>query len=118
MQLAITPATRLLTAARYSVFRSSCIVSCGCEVVGALGGREDVDEAPDNGPKALNGAHGRFAQERLELGEGILNRVEIRAVGRQVEELRARRLDPLWLDRLSRITTSPGRSSGTRTCST
>src|SRR3954469_989220 len=28
----------------YSVFRSSCIVSCGSEVVGAFGGREDVDE--------------------------------------------------------------------------
>src|SRR5215204_686281 len=35
-----------------SVFRSGCIVSCGCEVVGAFGGREDVDEAPDGGPKA------------------------------------------------------------------
>src|SRR5215213_5459548 len=31
--------------------------------------------------------------------------------------IRARTLAPLWLDRLSRITTSPGRSSGTRTFS-
>src|SRR3954452_5848229 len=77
----------------YSVFRSSCIVSCGCEVVGAFDGCEDVDEAPDGGPKALNGPLGGFAQERFELGEGILNRVEIRAVGREIKQACPRRLD-------------------------
>src|SRR3954471_9278002 len=77
----------------YSVFRSSCIVSCGCEVVGAFDGCEDVDEAPDGGPKALNGPLGGFAQERFELGEGILNRVEIRAVGREIKQACTRRLD-------------------------
>src|SRR3954451_24271238 len=41
---------------RYSIFRSSCIVSCSSEVVGAFGGREDFDEAPDGVPKALNRA--------------------------------------------------------------
>src|SRR3954453_15034478 len=76
-----------------SVFRSSCIVSCGFEVVGAFGGCEDVDKAPDGGPKALNRTLGRLAQERLQLGEGLLDRVEVRAVRRQVEELCARRLD-------------------------
>src|SRR3954464_7242748 len=45
----------------YSVFRSSCIVSCGSEIVGAFGGREDVDEVPDGGPKALDGAFGGLA---------------------------------------------------------
>src|SRR6185503_3016698 len=81
------------TAENYSVFRSSCIVSCGSEVVGAFGGREDVDEVPNGGPKALDGALRGFAQERFELGEGILDRVEIRAVGRQVEQACPRRLD-------------------------
>src|SRR5881275_3246821 len=83
----------------YSVFRSSCIVSGRGEVVGALGGRESVDEAPDGGPKALDGAFGRLAQERLQLGESILNRVEVRTVGRQVEQACPRRLDqgsPPW----------------------
>src|SRR3954452_7816540 len=56
---------------RYSVFRSSCIVSCGSEVVGAFGGRKDVDEAPDGGPKALDGAFGGFAQERFESGHRL-----------------------------------------------
>jgi transposase InsO family protein len=77
----------------YSVIRSSCIVSSGSEVVGAFGGCEDVDEAPDGGPKALDRALGGLAQECFQFGESILNRVEVRAVRRQVEELRARRLD-------------------------
>src|SRR3954471_9858369 len=77
----------------YSVFRSSCIVSCGCEVVGAFDGCEAVDEAPDGGPKALNGPLGGFAQERFELGEGILNRVEIGRVRREIKQACTRRLD-------------------------
>src|SRR3954463_2627761 len=77
----------------YSVFRSGCIVSCGCKVVGAFGGCEDVDKAPDGGPKALDGAFGGLAQECFQFGEGLLDRVEVRAVRRQVEELCARRLD-------------------------
>jgi hypothetical protein len=41
------------------------------------------------------GSLGGFAQERLKLGEGVFDRIEVRRVGRQVEETRARRLDPL-----------------------
>src|SRR6185369_5440278 len=64
----------------YSVFRSSCIVSCGLEVVGAFGGREDVDEAPDGGPKAVDGALRGFPEQSFEFSKGVLDRVEIRAV--------------------------------------
>ena len=39
----------------------------------AFDGCEDVDEAADGGPKALEGAFGGFAQERFQFGEGILN---------------------------------------------
>ena len=77
----------------YSVFRSSCIVSCGLEVVGAFGGGEDLDEAPDGGPKALNRALGGFPEQSFEFGEGVLDRVEVGAVGRQVEQSCAGRLD-------------------------
>src|SRR3954454_12823732 len=77
----------------YSVFRSSCIVSCGSEVVGAFGGREDVDEAADGGPKALDGAFGGIAQESFQFGEGVLDGVEIGRVRREVEQACPRRLD-------------------------
>src|SRR4051794_5302467 len=77
----------------YSVFRSSCIVSCGSEVVGAFGGREDVDEAADGGPKALDGAFGGLAQECFQFGEGVLDGVEIGRVRREVEQACTRRLD-------------------------
>src|SRR4051812_38924931 len=77
----------------YSVFRSSCIVSCGSEVVGAFGGREDVDEAADGGPKALDGAFGGLAQECFQFGEGVLDGVEIGRVRREGEQACTRRLD-------------------------
>src|SRR3954454_17639324 len=83
----------VLPISRYSVFRSSCIVSCGSEVVGAFGGREDVDEAADGGPKALDGAFGGLAQECFQFGEGVLDGVEIGRVRREVEQACTRRLD-------------------------
>src|SRR4029434_11333107 len=81
------------TCCLYSVFRSSCIVSCGSEVVGAFGGREDVDEAADGDPKALDGAFGGLAQEFFQFGEGVLDGVEIGRVRREVEQACTRRLD-------------------------
>src|SRR3712207_7901441 len=40
---------------------------------------EGLDELPDQAPQALDGSLGRLAQERLELGKGVLDRVEVRA---------------------------------------
>src|ERR1044071_1762749 len=77
----------------YSVFRSSCIVAGGCEVVGAFSVCEDGDEAPEGGPKALNCTLGGFAEQSFEFCKRVLDGVEVGRVGRQVEELRARRLD-------------------------
>jgi hypothetical protein len=66
------------------------------DIVGAVQFRQDdggdlsgirVDDA------FFNGAAGGGAEQRLELGEGELDRVQVRAVGRQVEELGARGLD-------------------------
>ena len=54
------------------------------------------------------------------LGEHLLDRIEVRTVGRQEEKPRADRANspahpwPLWLPRLSMMTMSPGLSVGTR----
>src|SRR3954469_9646278 len=77
----------------YSIFRSGCIVASGLEVVGAFDGCEGIEQRSDGGPEAFDRPLGGFAQECFELGEGILNRVEIRAVGREVEQACPRRLD-------------------------
>ena len=42
------------------------------EVVGALGGREEVEQAADGDPEVVDGALGGTTQQRLELGEGLL----------------------------------------------
>jgi hypothetical protein len=63
------------------------------EVVGAVGGGEGVEGLTDGLPERLDGAAGGSAEQRLEVGEGLLDRVQIRAVGRQVEQLRPGRLD-------------------------
>ena len=44
---------------------------------------------------AFHGALGGLAQVRLELGEGHLDWVEVRAVGREEEEFGAGRFDPV-----------------------
>lgn len=51
--------------------------------------REVIEEVTDLAPCCLDGALGSFSQEVLEFGEDLLDRVEVRAVGRQVEELGA-----------------------------
>jgi hypothetical protein len=59
------------------------------DVVGAFGWCEALEESADAPPSGLDGALGSFAQKRFELGEDLLDRVEIGAVGRQEEELGA-----------------------------
>ena len=71
------------------------IVHGGSEVVGALGRRERVEASADDGPEVIDGAGGGLAQERLELGDGVLDRVEVGRVGREEQELRSGRLDRL-----------------------
>lgn len=61
---------------------------CGAFLWGELG-----EQQADAMPKFRNGSLGRLAQMRLELGECQLDRIEIGRVGRQIEQLRASRLD-------------------------
>ncbi len=61
-----------------SGIRSSCIVPCRSEVVGAFGGWEELDELSNGGPEAVDGSFRGLPQKSFELGEGVLDRVEVR----------------------------------------
>ena len=63
------------------------------EVVGAFSPAEARDGFGDGGPQVWNGAGSGFAEQHLESGEGLFDRVEVRAVGREVPQQRARGLD-------------------------
>ena len=61
--------------------------SCGgSEVVGAFLRVEGANCGTDGGPQALDASLGGLAQQGLELGEGVLDRIEVGTVGRQVEQ--------------------------------
>ncbi len=94
----------------------------GCvEEVGAFGGEEAVDDVADALDKRVDGARWLLAQKRFELREGLLDRVQVGAVGRQVEDLGAAGGDDLadpatlWAGKLSSTTTSPRRRVGAST---
>jgi hypothetical protein len=55
------------------------------DVVGTLGWCEALQERTDALPGGLNCGFGGFAQQRFELGEDLLDRIEIGTVGRQEE---------------------------------
>ena len=59
----------------------------------ALIGGESVQQRTNGTPKRFERAGLGAAQQRLELGKHLLNRVEVRAVRRQVAQRRARTLD-------------------------
>ena len=63
-----------------------CVSRVG-EVVGAFVGGEAFEECSNTSPCCLMGPLGGFAHEMLELGEDLLDRVEIRALGRQEKKL-------------------------------
>jgi hypothetical protein len=58
---------------------------------------EEADVFAGGGPKTLDGSLGGFSQERLQcrLGEDVFNRVEVRAVGREIEKFGAGRFEHL-----------------------
>ena len=55
------------------------------QVVLALVGAEAVEERPDGGPERVFGPRGSFPEQRLQLGEELLDRVQVRRVGWEVE---------------------------------
>ena len=82
---------------------------------------ESVEQGADAPLRGFLGALGSLAQQVFELCEDLLDRVEVGAVGRQEQEARAFSPDCLtagflWLERLSKVTISPGSSVG-QSCS-
>jgi len=55
----------------------------------AFGGAELVEQRADAFPDGLGGALVGFPQQCLEFGEGLLDRIEVRAVWRQQESMGA-----------------------------
>ncbi len=84
--------------------------------------REDIEQLSDGIPESVAGSGGGLSEQRLESGEGLLDRVEVWGVGRRVQELAptalnaSRTLPTLWLERLSITTTSLRLSEGARNC--
>ena len=48
------------------------MIACGFEAVGALLRGKRVEELGDGTPEALKGSLGRLAQQRCQLGKGVL----------------------------------------------
>ena len=65
------------------------------EIVRTFGRGKQRQRCSDSGPQLLHGAPTRRAEERFQFREPQFDRVQVRTIGRQVPELRARRLDPL-----------------------
>lgn len=65
------------------------------EIVGAFLRREAFEDVAEGVPEGGDSPGGDLAEQRLELGEGLLDRVEIGTVGRQIDQVRAARLDRL-----------------------
>ena len=65
------------------------------EVVGALVELEALEQHADGCPQSTDGAGGRLARQRFELGEELLDRVQVGGVRRQIDNLGALRLDGL-----------------------
>jgi len=48
--------------------------------------REELEAGADNSPEVLDGACGGLAQDRLEFGKELFDWIEIRTIGRKVDE--------------------------------
>ncbi len=67
----------------------------GGEGVATLVCREASEGLPNGAPQIGDGAGRRGPEQSLQLGEDLLDRIEVRAVGRKVEQLGPDRLDGL-----------------------
>lgn len=91
-----------------------------------------VEASGNGGPEIVDGAGGDLSQQRLELGEGHLDGVEVGRIGRREEQAGAGASDrlvdagdlvarevvpPPALAKAPMTTISPGRSCGASTCS-
>ena len=65
------------------------------KIVDAFLGREGIEGLTDGVPEGIDGSFGGLSERGLELCEGHLDRIEVRRIGRQVEEVCAPVLDGL-----------------------
>src|SRR5689334_503823 len=65
------------------------------EVIRAFIGWEALEQTTDHVPKRRDGAASGGAQHRLQFGEHLFDRIEVGAVWREIEQLRAHPLDGL-----------------------
>ena len=70
------------------------------EIVAALGWREGVQQGSDNVPELLTRSRRSLSQECLQLGEQLLNRVEVRTVGWNIQNACPCGIDCLKIDSL------------------
>lgn len=56
-----------------SIFDLIRVISCGLEIVPAFFGREGGEAIGDDRPEFVDGSFGRFAEHRLEFGEGVFD---------------------------------------------
>ena len=66
-----------------SGFRSFRFITARAEVVGAFVGLEDIDKPADEVPEAAHGSLADLSEHGLEAREGLFDRFEVGAVGRQ-----------------------------------
>lgn len=65
------------------------------KIITAFGRTEEPQAIGDSGPEVLDGAPPRPAQQQFQFRKPEFDRIQVRAVRRQVPEVRAARLDPL-----------------------
>jgi hypothetical protein len=85
----------LATTAYESIFCSSCVVSCGGEIVCAFLRSKAAKGVGYGLPEVWDCSRRGGAQEDLEFGEGHFDGIEVGAVGRQVAQACAGGLDRL-----------------------
>ncbi len=70
----------------FGLERSCRIVSCGGEVIFAFIWLEEIDDAPDGGPEAVDGSLGGFAQMSFHSGECVFDRIEVGTVAKRLAD--------------------------------
>src|SRR3954462_13223345 len=70
----------------YSVGHLTGRLSCSLEVVPAFLWLEEIADVAEGSPERLDGSGFGLAQVGLDLGEGLLDRIEIGGIGGQEQE--------------------------------
>ena len=75
------------------MLRLTVAVAAMSDVVGKVAALESIEQLTAGIPKAFHCSLFGFADERFQFAEGLFDRIEVGTVGREIEQMRARRLD-------------------------